>query len=220
MKYLISVQCFLLILVVLISCSKNKDFIVREVVLTFDDAPGSPVLTVETLDVLLKHQTRATFFCHGQSLRTYPEVAKRIAAEQDLANHTYTHIDVGNSDLIQIYKDEIQQTQHIIDSLQPGNKRYFRPPFGSLTLQQKSTLINNGFIIAMWDLGANDWKGKASLQDILDYYHKNLGSEAQIPIILFHFNESSAQALDILLTEFEAENIKVISLDDYQTRKH
>ena len=218
MKYLLGCQCFLLIFLILMGCSKDKNYLVKEVVLTFDDAPGSPVLTIETLDVLQKHHTKATFFCVGQALREYPDIANRIATEQYLANHTYTHINVGNSDLTQIYKDEILQTQHIIDSLQPFNKHYFRPPFGSLTLQQKLTLINNGFIIAMWDLGANEWRDNVGVQDILDYYHNNLNSSAQIPIILFHFNESTSEALDILLTEFETKNISIITLDDYQNR--
>jgi len=211
-------RCFLFAFLVVISCSKNNEYMVREVVLTFDDAPNFPANTSKILDVLRSHQVKATFFCVGEYLRTYPDLASRIASEQFLANHTYTHLNIEDSNLSAIFKQEILQTQFIIDSLQPFNKHYFRPPYSKLTMKEKLTLLSNGFDVVMWDLSAEEWNDKISTQDVIDYYHTNLNSKAQIPIILFHLSNSTIEALDILLTEFEKKNIKVITLDDYKSR--
>ena len=218
MKCFIKCKCYLLLLLILIGCSEDKYYLVNEVVLTFDDAPCSPKYTAEILDVLKKHQVKATFFCVGKALKDYPDLAYRIATEQSMGNHTYTHINIEDSDFTHIFKEEILQAQHIIDSLQPYNKHYFRPPFGKLSSKHKSTLINNGFDVVMWDLSANDWNDKVSTQNVVDYFHRKLNSIAPIPIILFHFSKTSVEALDIILTEFEEKNISLITLDDYKSR--
>ena len=211
-------QYFLFVFLVLISCSKDENFPVKEVVLTFDDAPNFPENTGKILDILKKHHARATFFCIGQSLREYPDLAYRIATEQSMGNHTYTHIDVGNSSLPRIYKPEILRTQLLIDSLQPGNKRYFRPPFSELTSKQKLTLLSNGYEVVMWDLSAEEWDNSVSTQEVIDYFHHNLFSKSRIPVILFHLSNSTVEALDILLYEFEEKDIHIISLDEYRSR--
>ena len=212
-EYILAIIFSSMFFLTAVSCSKDKFFDVKEVVLTFDDAPNFPENTARILDVLQKHQTKATFFCIGEYLRMYPDLAHRIATEHDMGNHTYTHIRVGDHDLSSIYEYEIHQTQLLIDSLQPYNRHYFRPPCSSLTSLQKLELINKGFDVVMWDLSAEEWDPKVSTQQVLDYFHKNLNRAAQIPIILFHLNKSTYEALDILLGEFEQSGIKVITLN-------
>jgi peptidoglycan/xylan/chitin deacetylase (PgdA/CDA1 family) len=218
LKQFICRHSLLLVFLIITSCSKDDNYLVREVVITFDDAPSFPEHTSKILDILQKHGIKATFFCIGQSLIQYPDLANRIATEQFMGNHTFTHINVENSDLIRIYKQEILQTQFIIDSLQPDNKHYFRPPFSKLSLKQKLTLLSNGFDVVMWDLSAEEWDNTVSTVNIVDYFHKNLYSKAKIPIIQFHLTNSTVEALDILLPEFKEKNIRVITLDEFRNR--
>jgi len=202
----------------LTSCDKNEVYLVQKVVLTFDDAPNSPENTSKILDVLKNHDTRATFFCIGESLRLYPELANRIASEQYMANHTYSHLNVAEFNLPDIYESEIQKTQDIIDSLQPLNHLYFRPPYGSITTGQKEFLKKKGFDVIMWDMSAEEWNDKVTTQQVLNYFHGNLFTAAKIPVILFHLNKSTYEALDIILTEFEEMGIEAISLDEFRNR--
>jgi peptidoglycan-N-acetylglucosamine deacetylase len=218
MKHIKCIQCFLFVFLIQISCSKEEFYLVKEVVLTFDDAPNFPENTRQILDILSKHQTKATFFCIGQSLRLYPELAVRIASEQFMANHTYTHINLANYNLPEIYEQEIQQTQNLIDSLQPNNHRYFRPPHGNLSSKQKEFLIHKAYDVVMWDLSAEEWNDNVTSQEVINYYHKNLYSKSEIPVILFHLNQSTIEALDILLDEFEEADIDVITLDELKDR--
>ena len=219
MKLLKRIPCFLLVLLMSISCSKEKSYSVKEVVLTFDDAPNFPENTSQILDVLKKHQTKATFFCIGQYLRMYHDLARRISSEQYMANHTYTHINIAHSNLSNIFEKEITQTQLLIDSLQPSNLHFFRPPYGKMTYEQRKDFNSKGIVVVMWDLSAEEWDDKVSTQQVVDYFHNHLYTTAQIPIILFHLNKSTIEALDILLDEFDVKGIKVTTLDDLVNRK-
>ena len=50
---------------------------VKEIFLTFDDGP-TPLITNHTLDILKKHNIKATFFCLGKQVEKNPEIFKKI----------------------------------------------------------------------------------------------------------------------------------------------
>lgn len=59
--------------------------------LTFDDGPSSD-WTPKILDLLAKHDVKATFFVVGQNAAGREDVLRRIAAEgHTVGNHTFTH---------------------------------------------------------------------------------------------------------------------------------
>ncbi len=62
-----------------------------EFALTFDDGPNDP-WTGRLLDVLARHQARATFFLIGKYVRARPELVREIRdAGHLIGNHTMTH---------------------------------------------------------------------------------------------------------------------------------
>ncbi|HTR23163.1 MAG TPA: polysaccharide deacetylase family protein, partial [Terriglobales bacterium] len=63
----------------------------KQLALTFDDGPN-PNVTPKLLDLLAKHNAKATFFLVGKFVRECPELTKEIAARGHvLGNHTDTH---------------------------------------------------------------------------------------------------------------------------------
>ena len=71
----------------LISLYKDKKLLA----LTFDDGPH-PKETYEVLDILKKHNVKATFFVLGTNAKKYPELVKREYEEGHyIANHGYSH---------------------------------------------------------------------------------------------------------------------------------
>src|SRR5262245_23943546 len=59
--------------------------------LTFDDGPH-PVYTPRVLDILERHQARATFFVVGESAKKYPDLVRRIGeAGHALGGHSWDH---------------------------------------------------------------------------------------------------------------------------------
>ena len=63
----------------------------NQIALTFDDGPNDPH-TMHLLDVLAKHNAKATFFLIGKYVRQRPEIARAIlAAGHEIGNHTDSH---------------------------------------------------------------------------------------------------------------------------------
>jgi peptidoglycan-N-acetylglucosamine deacetylase len=57
---------------------------------TFDDGPN-PAITPELLDLLDRHQARASFFLIGRRVRAFPELVTEIAKRgHAIGNHTET----------------------------------------------------------------------------------------------------------------------------------
>src|SRR5271169_1691512 len=64
---------------------------IHEVALTFDDGPNDPY-TLQLLELLARHQVRATFFLIGSFVRRRPEIARALRhAGHVLGNHTMSH---------------------------------------------------------------------------------------------------------------------------------
>ena len=63
----------------------------RRLAITFDDGPN-PRITPKLLDLLDRHNVRATFFLIGKFARECPGIVRETAARGHvLANHTYSH---------------------------------------------------------------------------------------------------------------------------------
>jgi len=59
--------------------------------ITIDDGPD-PEVTAPVLDLLDEHGARATFFCIGERVERFPDLARAIVGRgHEIANHTYHH---------------------------------------------------------------------------------------------------------------------------------
>jgi GT2 family glycosyltransferase len=69
----------------------------RTVALTFDGGPD-PVWTPRLLDLLARHEARATFFLSGAEASRHPSLVRRIRAEgHEIGSNTYTGGDLGSA---------------------------------------------------------------------------------------------------------------------------
>ena len=95
--------------------------------LSFDDGPD-PVHTPKVLEILAKHEAKATFFLIGQRARAHPELVARIKAEDhEIANHYFMNgATLAHSD--QEFRRCLAQTELAIGPLR--DLKLFRPPGG------------------------------------------------------------------------------------------
>ncbi len=61
----------------------------RYVALTFDDGPGPG--TAKVMDEMRKYGFRATFFTNGKNMDRWQDTLKRVARDQALGDHTWSH---------------------------------------------------------------------------------------------------------------------------------
>jgi len=99
----------------------------KNIALTFDDGPNPPY-TMEILDILKKHNVKATFFLIGKHVKEYPEIVRKIVKEgHAIGNHTYSHRNLLATKSWRI-AEEIDKTTRVIEETTGIHPFLFRPP--------------------------------------------------------------------------------------------
>jgi peptidoglycan-N-acetylglucosamine deacetylase len=113
------------------------------VALTFDDGPD-PVYTPQILDILARHQARATFFLIGENARRHPDIVAHIrGAGHEVGNHTDTQ---GSTALMSMsrFSDSLLRAEAAL--ARPAEEpRLFRPGGGVIRPAQLDLAIRRGY---------------------------------------------------------------------------
>ena len=97
------------------------------IALTYDDGPNPPY-TDQLLDVLAKHNVKATFFLIGKRIERHPETVNRIIAEgHQIGNHTYSHPLLGFLPPTYVQR-EIERTNRLLRQHGIAGEIVFRAP--------------------------------------------------------------------------------------------
>ena len=166
----------------------NKE---NKIYLTFDDGP-TPEVTPWVLDILKQNNLKATFFCIGKNIQQNPEIFKRIIAEGHLVgNHTHNHLN-GWKTNNRIYLENVKQCEETIQKILNDNNfeyqisniksKFFRPPYGKISLAQSKMIQNLGYKIIMWDVLTGDFDSSITPQNCLENAKKAVSGS----IIVFH----------------------------------
>ena len=99
----------------------------RVVALTYDDGPNPPY-TDRLLDVLAKHDVKATFFLIGNRIEQHPETVNRVIAEgHQIGNHTYSHPLLGFLPPFYVRR-QIERTDTLLQQFNIVGEVVFRAP--------------------------------------------------------------------------------------------
>jgi peptidoglycan-N-acetylglucosamine deacetylase len=176
----------------------------KTVYLTFDDGPAAGI-TPWVLDLLHKHQIKATFFSVGENVFRHPDLFDQIIEDgHSVGNHTYHHLQGLKSDNLTYFID-IERANRLIAS------NLFRPPHGWMKRAQYRYLSKK-YKIIMWDVISCDYNRNITreevLQNILDFVRP--GS-----IITFHDSKKAASHLKWALPRA----IESLKAEGYEFRK-
>ena len=134
---------------------------VSKVLFTFDDGPN-PESTSIILHKLKEHSIRGIFFCVGENIERYPDLAKQIVDEGHLiGNHTHSHKNINffNKDA----NESIIKCSQIIEEFVGIKPNYFRPPHGRIGLRTEKLMEQNGLKNVMWSLLTYDYKNDINI---------------------------------------------------------
>lgn len=188
---------------------------VRSVALTFDDGPSN--VTREVLEILKKHNAKATFFWQGQNLTKYPELVRRAIADgHELANHSWNHTNSDQLNNQQLWEEQIFPTLQYFDSLYGYKVQFFRPPYGSISAQQVKFLGEKGVRTVLWSLSTLDWDpDRNSMHEIATRFKRNLHPGA---IVLLHDEDfegtyqNMLQGLEEIIAYGQSKNYEFVTL--------
>ena len=187
-----------------------------QIAITFDDGPH-PGNTGRILDVLKKHEIRATFFILGCNAGYYPEPLVRAIEEgHEIENHTFDHKTKGRStdELIR----SIDKTGAVISAMTGRRPRYFRPPGGKCTPEMRAAIDFLGYEAVYWTIDSEDWKGKSAESIVSSVMRSVRGND----IILFHDytcpNDNTVEALLILIPRLLRSGYRFVTVDELKSK--
>jgi peptidoglycan/xylan/chitin deacetylase (PgdA/CDA1 family) len=189
-----------------------------EIALTFDDGPH-PDVTPAVLDVLKRHDARATFFVMTEHAVAHPDVLSRIAAEgHEIALHFDRHDSIPGLPPSVAFA-RLRSARHLLEKL-VGPVTLFRPPYGSQNLLTYFMARSLGLTVVGWSQCANDWMAHLTTEDsagcvthsleggdiVLEHDGLELGPDEPAPSL------DRAQVADLILRHAAARGLKSVTV--------
>lgn len=179
--------------------------------LTFDDGP-SKGNTEKILDVLKKHNVKASFFCIGNKVQNDPDLINKINNEGHIiGNHSFSHdiwFDLYSKKRM---KEEIFKTNNLISEIIGKQMKYFRPPYGVTTPVLAKAMKETGMLPLGWSVRTFDTTAKGRGEKIM----KRLQKVKSGDIILFHDHvDCLPDILDKFITQMKSDAINIIPLNE------
>lgn len=188
----------------------------NQVALTFDDGPDIR-FTPQVLDVLAKHDVKATFFLIGARAKEHQEQVRRIDEEgHAIGNHTYWHPNLPKEELDRLHW-ELMQTEQVIEDIVGFKPRLFRSPYGALNEDIVKMLEGKNNTVIGWNVDSLDWK-QLEAEVISDNVLSNVGLGS---IILMHDGgdwtmdlSGTVQALDTIITKLKEDGTEFVTVPE------
>jgi len=188
----------------------------RQLALTYDDGPNDPY-TERLLEVLERHQVKATFFLIGRFVKQRPDLARAVVgAGHVIGNHTWDHPNLIFCSVAELRR-QLQQTQQAIFDATGVEAKLFRPPFGGRRPDTLSVARSLGLQPVMWNVTCRDWKAK-SAEEIVGHAERQMcGGD----VILLHDGEfhrigvdrsRSVEASDRILSRYKGKGYEFVTI--------
>lgn len=160
--------------------------------LTFDDSPSPH--TPELLELLARHNTKATFFLIGKQIERYPDYAAAIVQHgHRIGNHSYTHT---RNLKTSFFRDEVIRTEQLLSTLSSTvHPPLFRFPYGRFNFASIRILKELNLTPVMWSLLTADFDASVSDKTVLNLLRSAVGGD----IVVMHDSEKSISKLRAVL---------------------
>jgi peptidoglycan/xylan/chitin deacetylase (PgdA/CDA1 family) len=190
----------------------------KQLALTYDDGPNDPH-TLRLLEVLAKHNVKATFFLIGRYVQQRPDLAREIVqAGHVVGNHTFTHPLLIFKSAAEIRRELSDCNVALADALGQQTS-FFRPPFGGRRPAVLRIARELGLEPVMWNVTGYDWTAPPSAVieqkvakqirggDVIllhDGGHQQMGAD----------RSQTVQATDHLIAKYQSEGYEFVTISE------
>ena len=186
--------------------------------LTYDDGPNDPD-TLKLIDVLGRHDVRATFFVLGRFAGQKPQILRALVfAGHVIGNHSWDHprlIFASKTEL----RRQIERTQTAIFDACGVTPTLFRPPFGGRRPGTLKAIRGLSLEPVMWNVTCYDWKPTSADKVVVHAQRQIRGGD----VILMHDGDQRAmganrshtvEATDRILAAYKAEGYEFVTIPE------
>ena len=182
----------------------------KKIAITFD-AAWSAEDTDELIEILKKHNAKATVFAVGDWVEKNPEAVKKFHKYgHEMANHSDTHAAFSKISREEI-KQEIVDCNKKIEKITGVAPKLVRAPSGDYDNKSIEVAESLGMKMIQWDCDSLDWK-KLSVDEMYNRVTEKVQSGS---ILLFHNGvENTPEALDKILTKLEKDGYEFVTVSE------
>jgi peptidoglycan-N-acetylglucosamine deacetylase len=196
----------------------------RKLALTYDDGPNDPC-TLQLMDVLARHNVKATFFVLGRFVEQKPQIVRALAAAGHvIGNHSWSHprlIFATDAEL----RSQVERTQQVVFDACGVTPTLFRPPYGGRRPGTLQTVRKLGLEPVMWNVTCYDWKATSADKMLAHARRQIRGGD----VILMHDGDQQAmgadrnhtiEATDRLIAHYKAEGHEFVTVPQMMASQH
>jgi peptidoglycan-N-acetylglucosamine deacetylase len=192
------------------------------VALTFDDGPD-PVHTREVLDVLDRHEAKATFFVIGRKAELHRDVVEEIVRRgHQVGVHGFAHARLFSLWGSRRVRADLEKAVRVLENITGKTPLLFRPPIGHTNPTIARIADQLDLTVVGWSVGARDGLGSTKPADVVTRISRGLEDGA---IVLLHDapehgtrTPAGVTALSEILDAIAAKNLRVTPLTRWLDR--
>lgn len=180
----------------------------KKIALTFDDGPNE--FTLEVLNILDKHDIKATFFCIGKNIEKNKEILTEIDAKGHLTgNHTWSHHKWFDFFPPKKMKEDIVKNAKLIYEQTGKRVKLFRPPYGVTNPTLKKAIAGLNYQTIGWSLRSLDTIKKP--EKVIKKLNQKISPG---DIVLLHDNQKEiTQILESFIIFAKENSYQIVRLD-------
>ena len=182
----------------------------KKIAITFD-AAWSAEDTDEILEILKKHNAKATVYVVGDWVDKNPDAVKSFYENgHEIGNHSDSHPSFSNISREEI-RQEIVNCNEKIKAVTGEAPKTVRAPSGDYDNKSIETTESFDMKMIQWDIDSLDWK----LLSVDEMYNRVVNKVQNGSIILFHNGvKNTPEALDKILTKLKTDGYEFVTVSE------